>query len=106
MLSSLEYKYFIFRLAYFADIFQQLNEVNLKLQGQSSIATLSAFVEKLWQLSAKSSSRKFCYVRDCATAAGGEVNVDIASKFVQRLAGLLEEFVLHFPEIIKTTWMW
>jgi len=48
MLSSLEYKYFIFRLAYFADIFQQLNEVNLKLQeGQSSIATLSAFVEKL-----------------------------------------------------------
>jgi len=48
-------------------------------------------------LSAKNSSRKFCYVRDCATAAGGEVNVGIASEFVQHLAGLLEEFVLYFP---------
>ena len=38
--------------------------------------------------------------------AGDEVNVDIASEFVQDLGGLREEFVLHFTEIIKTTWIW
>jgi len=58
-------------------------------------------------LEAKRSSWKFCYVRDGgATVAGDEVNVDIASEFVQDLGGLREEFVLHFTEIIKTTWIW
>jgi len=48
MVFSLEYNYFIFHLAYLTGIFQQLNEVNLKPQeGQSSIDTLSTFVEKL-----------------------------------------------------------
>jgi len=49
MVSCLEYNYFIFHLAYLADIFQQHKEVNLKPQGegQSSIDTLSAFVEQL-----------------------------------------------------------
>jgi len=41
-------------------------------------------------------------VRDLATAAGDEVNVDIASKVVQHLGGLRKEFVLYFPEIIKS----
>jgi len=41
-------------------------------------------------------------VRDLATAAGYEVNVDTASKVVQRLGGLRKEFVLYFPEIIKS----
>ena len=34
--------------------------------------------------------------------AGDEVNVDVASKVVQQLRGLHEEFSLYFPEIIKT----
>ena len=37
-----------------------------------------------------------------ATAAGDEVNVDVASKVVQHLRGLRKEFPLYFPEIIKT----
>ena len=41
-------------------------------------------------------------VRDLATEAGDEVNVDIASKVVQRLGGLRKELVLDFPEIIKS----
>ena len=36
-----------------------------------------------------------------ATAAGDEVNVDMASKVVQHLGGFREEFVLYLPEIIK-----
>jgi len=35
------------------------------------------------------------------TAAGDEVNVDIASELVQPLGGLCEEVVLYFPKIIK-----
>jgi len=48
MVSSLENNHFIFRLACLADIFQQLNKVNLKLQRRGRtivdfIDTLSAF---------------------------------------------------------------
>jgi len=52
-------------------------------------------------LEAKRSSRKFCF-ENLATAAGDEVNADIASKVIQRLGELREEFVLYFPDIIKT----
>jgi len=37
-----------------------------------------------------------------ATAAGDEMNVDIASEVVQHLGWLRAEFVLYFPEIINT----
>ena len=37
-----------------------------------------------------------------ATPADDEVNVDIASEVVQHLDGLRKEFVLYFPETIKT----
>jgi len=40
--------------------------------------------------------------KNLATASGNEVNVDIASQVVQRLGGLRKDFVLHFPELIKT----
>ena len=53
-------------------------------------------------MEAQSSSRKFCSFKNLATAAGDEVNVDIASEVVQNLGGLRKKFVLHFPEIIKT----
>ena len=51
-MSSLENNHFIFHLAHLADIFEQLNKVNLKLQGRGRtivdfIDTLSEFVEKL-----------------------------------------------------------
>ena len=41
-------------------------------------------------------------LENLATAAGDEVKIDIASKVVQRLGGLRKEFVMYFPEIIKT----
>jgi len=57
-------------------------------------------------LQTQSSSKKFCYVRDFATATGDEVNADIASEVVQHFGGFREDFVLYFSEIIKTTWIW
>ena len=59
-------------------------------------------MKKTWQLEAKSSSRKFCFFENLATVASDEVNVDIASEVVQHLGGFRKEFVLYFPEIIKT----
>jgi len=41
-------------------------------------------------------------LENLATAAGDEVNVDIASKVVQQLGQVCEEFLLYFLEIIKT----
>jgi len=51
LVSNLENNHFISRLACLADIFQQLNKVNLKLQGRGRTIvdfndTLSAFREK------------------------------------------------------------
>ena len=61
---------------------------------------------KTLKLQTKSSSNKFCYIRDFATATGDEVNADIASEVVQHFGGFREDFVLYFSEIIKTTWIW
>ena len=41
-------------------------------------------------------------LENLATAAGDEVNADVASKVVQHLGGLRKESVLYFPEIIKS----
>jgi len=60
---------------------------------------------KTLKLQTKSSSKKFCYVRDFATATGDEVNADIALEVVQHFGGLREDFVQDFSEIIKTTWI-
>jgi len=60
---------------------------------------------KTWKLQTKRSSKKFCYVRDFATATGDEVNANIALEVVH-FGGLREDFVLYFSEIIKTTWIW
>jgi len=51
MVSSHENNHFVFHSAYLADIFQQLNKINLKLQRRGRtfvdfIYTLRAFVEK------------------------------------------------------------
>jgi len=44
--------------------------------------------EKTWKLQTNSSSKKFCYVQDFATATGDEVNADIALEVAQHFAGL------------------
>ena len=111
MLSTLANNHFIFRLAYLADIIEQINKVNLKLQGRGRksvdfIDTLSAFVEKFDNCERAAQTGHFVVFENLSTAAGDEVNADIASEVVQHLGGLREEFVLYFPEIINTNSDW
>ena len=67
------------------------------------LLTPSAHSWKNLTIGSKNSKREVLLVRDGSAAAGDEVNVDVASEFVQDLGGLREEFVLYFTEIIKTT---
>jgi len=90
MVSSHENSPFVFRLAYLVDEFQQFNKINLKLQKTGRpivdfIDTLSAFVEKLDNWKRKSQAGNSAVCENLATAAGDEVNVDIASEVVQHL---------------------
>jgi len=66
IVSSLENNHFICCLAHLADIFQQVNKVNLKLQAQERrrtifdfIDTLSAFLEKLDNWKRKDQAENF-----------------------------------------------
>ena len=60
------------------------------------------FVEKLDSWKQKAPTGNFAMFENLAAAAGDEVNVDIASKVVQQLGQVCEEFLLYFLEIIKT----
>jgi len=58
-------------------------------------------MSKLHNWKRKAQARNFAMFENLPTAAGDEVNVDIASELVQPLGGLCEEVVLYFPKIIK-----
>jgi len=60
------------------------------------------FVEKLDNWKRKAQTGNFAMFENLSTAAGDEVNVDIASGVVQQLGWVCEAFLLYFPEIIKT----
>ena len=69
VMSSLENNHFVFRLPYLADIFLQLNQVNLKLQRRGRtivnfIDTLSSFVEKLENWNRKVHAKNFAMFRE------------------------------------------
>jgi len=92
LVSSHEKSHFNFRLAYLAGLFQQLNKVNLKLQRRGRtfvdfIDKLSAFVEKR-DIGSENLKQEILLFENLVTAAGDEVNVDIASEVVQNLGGL------------------
>ena len=106
MVSSHDNNHFISRLEDLANIFQQLNKINLKLQTRGrtivDLTDTSAHSWKNLTIGSENLKQEILLVRDLATVAGDGVNVDIASKVVQRLGGLRKEFVLYFPEIIKS----
>ena len=88
-------------MAYHADIFQQLNKVRGKTIVEF-IDTLSASWKNLTIGIEKFKQKLIAMFENLATAAGDEMNVDIASEVVQHLGWLRAEFVLYFPEIINT----
>ena len=47
-----------------------------------------------------------CLFENLVTAAGDEVDVDVASKVVHTLEGLVRNLRCTFPKSSKQTWIW
>jgi len=108
MVSSLENNHIIFRLTYLADIFQQLNEVTLKLQERGRtivdfIDILSTFVEKLDNGKRKVQAGNFAMFE----IVPQRLVIKCMLIWHRKLFNTTREYiVLYFPEIIKANWIW
>jgi len=71
-----------------------------------SMTPSAHFMEKLDNWKQKAQTGNFAVFENLATAAGDEVNVDIASKVVQQLGQVCEEFCCTFWKSSKLTWIW
>ncbi|XP_064107991.1 zinc finger BED domain-containing protein 5-like [Macrobrachium nipponense] len=94
------------RLAYLADIFGQLNKLNLKLQGKDTtiihfVDTLRAFIAKMnW--SRKVSSGNFAmFDKPCEEAEGREEETEscLQIEIISHLHNLCQEFSRYFPDL-------
>uniref|UniRef100_UPI00358F1C07 zinc finger BED domain-containing protein 5-like n=1 Tax=Myxine glutinosa TaxID=7769 RepID=UPI00358F1C07 len=95
----------VFRLAYLVDIFDQLNRLNLKLQGKGTtiiqfIDTLSAFIQKLENWKRKAEEGNFTMFESLSEVTINEpLDPGVAKDVVTHLSCLREEFLQCFPEI-------
>ncbi|XP_064078519.1 SCAN domain-containing protein 3-like [Macrobrachium nipponense] len=94
-------------LAYLADIFDQLNKFNLKLQGKDTtiirfVDTLRAFVAKMKNWSRKVSSGNFAmFEKLCEVAEGREEETEscLQNEIISHLHNLCQEFSRYFPDL-------
>ncbi|XP_064116618.1 zinc finger BED domain-containing protein 5-like [Macrobrachium nipponense] len=95
------------RLAYLADIFDQLNTLNLKLQGKDTtvihfVDTLRAFVAKMKNWSGKVSSGNLAmFEKLCEVAEGREEETEscLQNEIISHLHNLCQEFSRYFPDL-------
>ena len=97
---------FVHRLAYLVDIFDQLNRLNLKLQGKERtiidfVDNLLGFIEKLENWKRKAEKGNFAMFDSLSTEASDVRNPDVASEVVIHLVCLHKEFLQYFPEISR-----
>ena len=92
-------------LAYIADIFEALNQLNKKLQGPGTNIivhsdAINAFVEKLnlWRQRAKNNNFASFYRLTKITA--DDFNKNLKEDIISHLRNLQDEFERYFPEII------
>ncbi|XP_064106847.1 protein FAM200A-like [Macrobrachium nipponense] len=94
-------------LAYLADIFDQLNKLNLKLQGKETIVihfvdTLRAFVAKMKNCFRKISSGNFAmFEKFCEVAEEREEETEscLHNEIISHLHNLCQEFSRYFPDL-------
>uniref|UniRef100_UPI00358F884D protein FAM200C-like n=1 Tax=Myxine glutinosa TaxID=7769 RepID=UPI00358F884D len=103
--ASFHEKLWVFPLAYLVDIFDQLNRLNLQLQGKGTtiiqfIDTLSAFKQKLENWKRKAEEGNFTMFESLSEVTINEpLNPGVAKDVVTHLSCLREEFLQYFPEI-------
>ena len=97
------------RLAYLADIFDQLNKLNLKLQGKDTtvihfVDTLRAFVAKIKNWTSKVSSGNFAMFEKFSEVTDGKEETDscLQNEVISHLQNLYQEFSRYFPGLEVT----
>src|SRR5258705_4214249 len=105
--------YFIFSLAYLSDIFEALNNLNLKLQGKnsnimSSFDAISAFIEKIQLWKSRLQAGKFSsFPRLNELFDGKELHQpQLKNQIIAHLDSLSEEFKRYFPDLSSDDWAW
>ena len=98
---------FIFGVSCLIDIFDQLNLLNLKLQGKGTtiidfIDVLNAFVQKLQNWTRKAEMINFAMFEALSTVSSDDVNDALTSEILVHLTSLRKEFLKHFPEISES----
>ena len=95
---------FYLNLAYLADIFEALNQLNKKLQGPGTNIivhsdAINAFVVKLnfWRQRAKSNN--FASFHRLTEITGDDFNKNLKEDIISHLRNLQDEFKRSFPEI-------
>ena len=94
----------VLRLAYLVDIFDQLNRLNLKLQGNGKtiidfVDSLNAFVQKVENWIRKVDEGNFAMFESLSAVANNGLHTDVAKEVFMHLSYLREEFLQYFPEI-------
>ncbi|XP_061481490.1 ribosomal RNA processing protein 36 homolog isoform X2 [Rhineura floridana] len=103
--ASFHEKLWVFCCTYLLDIFDQLNRLNLKLQGKGTtiiqfIDTLSAFIQKLENWKQKAEEGNFAIFKSLsAVTINDPLDPGVAKDVVTHLNCLREEFLQYFPEI-------
>ncbi len=94
------------RLAYLADIFDQLNKLNLKLQGKDTtvihfVDTLRVFVAKIKNWTSKVSLGNFAMFEKFSEATDGKEETDscFQNEVISHLQNLYQEFSGYFPDL-------
>ncbi len=94
------------RLAYLADIFDQLNKLNMKLQGKDTtvshfVDTLRAFVAKIKNWTSKVSSGNFAMFEKFSEVTDGkeETNSCLQNEVISHLQNFYQEFSRYFRDL-------
>ena len=95
---------FLSRLAYLVDIFEALNQLNLKMQGKGKdiiqfVGLTKAFVEKLgnWRRKVASGNLDMFHTFACISDVDDEIRDEVAD----HLGTLQTEFKSYFPELSR-----
>ena len=91
-------------LAYLADIFETLNQLNKKLQGPGSNVivhtdAINVFVAKLKLCSQRANSDNFASFHRLTGITGDDFEQNLKEDIINHLQNLQNEFERYFPEI-------
>ena len=98
---------FVSRLCYLVDIFDQLNRLNLKLQGKRTtiidfMDAFNAFVQIFENWTRKAEKGNFAMFEAFSIVSSDDVDDALSSEILVHLTSLRKEFLRYFPDISES----